>query len=76
MDWRLRDLLGRFRPTQQSAPPEPDVEPDGGVTTKLYTCSDCERTYISEGMDSCSECGAMVTQVPSEADLGFGSLDR
>lgn len=56
--------------------PDIEVEPDGGLTTKLYTCSDCERTYISEGMDSCSECGAMVTQVPSEADLGFGSLDR
>ena len=48
-----------------------DAAADGGTTTALYECADCETTYISETMDACPSCDAPVERVPSESDLGL-----
>lgn len=65
-DWRawLRGLLGSER--EESAR---RLGADGGVSTTLYFCSDCETTYIGEAMDACPECGGKLEEVPSERDL-------
>lgn len=47
------------------------AETNGGVSTALYTCPNCETTYISSDMQSCPECGGSVDQIPSESDLGL-----
>lgn len=52
---------------------------DGGLSTGLFACSECDTIYISDGMQSCPECGRAVDRVPSERelDLDFGGrFDR
>ena len=41
----------------------------------LYRCEDCDRTYVTETMENCSQCGGAVTEVPTAADLGIGADD-
>jgi rubrerythrin len=40
-------------------------------STELYDCPTCERTYISERMESCPNCGTSVDPIPNEGDLGL-----
>lgn len=40
-------------------------------TAALYTCPDCETTYVAEAMASCPECGQAVESIPNERDLGL-----
>lgn len=40
-------------------------------TAALYTCPDCETTYVAEAMTSCPECGQAVESIPNERDLGL-----
>lgn len=40
-------------------------------TAALYTCPDCETTYVAEAMASCPECGQAVDSIPNERDLGL-----
>lgn len=47
------------------------VASNGTARCALYTCSDCDRTYISEEMDTCPECGRNVATVPNERELGL-----
>jgi transposase-like protein len=41
----------------------------------LYRCEDCDRTYVTETMENCSQCDSAVTEVPTAADLGIGADD-
>lgn len=41
------------------------------VSTTLFRCERCNRTYVSEAMDACSRCGDEVEAVPDETDLGL-----
>ena len=75
MGWGLLDWVTRLGTTDRSETVDSDVRPDGSVETNLYTCGDCETTYISEEMGSCTGCDELVTQVPTGADLGFDSPD-
>lgn len=66
---RIRTALGLdARPDERG-----EAAADGGTTTALYECADCETTYISEAMDACPSCEKPVEQVPSEFDLGLRS---
>lgn len=40
-------------------------------STTLYSCPDCEETYISEQMDLCPRCEGPVERTPSEEELGI-----
>lgn len=44
---------------------------DDRAEVALYSCRECERTYISERMESCPECGERVEPVPNERELGL-----
>lgn len=50
--------------------------PDTGVSTRLYSCADCDRTYVGKQMDECPNCATAVTQIPSEQDLDYVSAKR
>lgn len=71
MAWDIPKLLYNLVGKKQSKQTDQQVESDGGLSTKLYSCPDCETTYISDGMESCSKCNGSVEQIPSERDLGF-----
>lgn len=68
MATRLFELVKNLADERDSdTPPAED-----GTDTGLYVCPDCSTTYISDGMESCPDCGDAVTAVPTERDLGFG----
>lgn len=48
-----------------------DASADAGVSTALYTCPSCGRTYISEEMESCSNCDEAVERTPNKHELGI-----
>ncbi|WP_415380894.1 hypothetical protein [Halosimplex sp. TS25] len=39
--------------------------------TRLYRCESCGTVYVSEEMESCSDCDTLVERVPTEEDLGL-----
>lgn len=69
MSQRLRTWLSRLGGRTLAEPPSSRDDSKDEVTTALYSCSACERTYISEEMDGCSKCGESVTQIPTEREL-------
>lgn len=71
MTWDIPNLLHNLVSSRLSKRTDHRTEPDGGLATGLYSCPDCGTTYISEEMESCSECNVRVEQIPSERDLGF-----
>lgn len=46
-------------------------ETDRGVSTTLFTCPSCGRTYISEQMEVCSNCDEAVERTPNKHELGI-----
>lgn len=64
----LRMWLSRLGGRTQAEPPASRDDAEDEVTTALFSCAACERTYISEAMDACSKCGASVTQIPTERE--------
>lgn len=40
--------------------------------TTLYSCPDCETTFISEEMESCPKCDGGLDRTPDEYELGIG----
>lgn len=71
MAWHTQKVLSNLVRQRQSKQAANQIEPGGGLSTRLYSCPDCETTYISDGMEFCSECDGGVEQIPSERDLGF-----
>lgn len=41
-------------------------------STTLYSCSDCETTFISEKLQSCPKCDGTLDTTPNEYELGIG----
>lgn len=41
-------------------------------STDLFTCVDCNDTYIQNDMDACPKCGETVEPTPSFAELDIG----
>lgn len=70
MQWNVPKLVQELV-TKRSREADRQTKPDGGLSTKLYSCRDCGTTYISEEMETCSACHGSVEQVPSERDLGL-----
>jgi len=48
-------------------------EPRQSVSSALFTCEVCDKTYIDTDMESCPECEASVEEVPSEIDACLDS---
>lgn len=69
----LSQLLGRG---EKSETPDSNADSNASeqaeeVPTTLYVCSECDVTYISIEMESCSNCGGTVEPTPDEYDLGI-----
>jgi rubrerythrin len=62
---RIKALLYGGRTDQVSG------ETERQTSTTLYECPACETVYISEGMESCPECGDGVEHVPDEREIGL-----
>lgn len=60
-----RTILGR------DEVPDDDEEATPEPSTSLYTCPACDRTYISEGMNACSNCDEPVERTPTKHELGI-----
>ncbi len=73
MSRRLHTWLSRLsgRTQAETLPTRDDSEDE--VTTALFSCPVCERTYISKAMDACSKCGESVTQIPCERELALST---
>lgn len=41
------------------------------TSTRLYRCTPCKTTYVSDDMDDCPACGAAVEAIPTGRDLGL-----
>lgn len=67
---RLKTYLGKEGREEQTASTEESVS-DGGQTSRLFACKDCNSTYIATDMESCPECGDELQVVPNEKDLGL-----
>ena len=63
-------IMNRFG-NATSKRPKAIPKPDGGINSQLFECSACARTYISESMESCSQCGQAVDRIQSERELGI-----
>lgn len=48
------------------------VPPGKQPSTTLYSCPDCETTFISEGLQSCPKCDGALDTTPNEYELGIG----
>lgn len=46
---------------------DPETAPET-PTTGLYTCQDCDRTYIGTAMSECPRCESPVTEVPANLE--------
>ena len=75
---RTRDLLNRREPPVSEKEPSDSeladselADPEPTVTTTVYSCQGCDRTFVSEEKETCSQCGAAVEAVPNEYDLGI-----
>lgn len=70
---RTRGLLATDVTTADEHDGAPADEPDesADVTTELYACERCDRTYVSEAMDACPRCEDGVERVPNKHDLGI-----
>ncbi|MFC3959648.1 hypothetical protein [Halovivax cerinus] len=60
---------------KRATSPDDERETDERSATALYSCGNCERTYITEGMTDCPRCGEAVDREPSFAELGL-AVDR
>lgn len=62
----LKSHVGRGTSSEvaETAPPK--------RSTTLYSCQDCETTYISEGLQSCPQCDGALDTTPDEYELGIG----
>lgn len=60
-------------PTESAASSGSTAPGDPAETraSNLYRCDPCGTTYVSEGMDACSQCSASVERIPTEQDLGI-----
>lgn len=63
----LKTLIGDDGSRAGESTPEP--EPREPVA--LFSCQDCDTTYICEEMEACPECGQGVESVPNERELGL-----
>ena len=75
---RTRDLLDRQGPTSNEAVSGEAASNEAAsnrresaVTTTVYRCQECDRTFVSEEKETCSQCGVAVTAGPNEYDLGI-----
>jgi uncharacterized paraquat-inducible protein A len=64
----LRAVLGR-RGASDDGHRNP---PTSSSSTTLYSCDDCETTYISEELQTCPRCDEPVESTPDEYELGIG----
>lgn len=73
----MRDTFRRWVKTLVSgdgdghAAGQSSSERERSAPAALYTCPDCETTYVCETMESCPECGQPVESIPNERDLGL-----
>lgn len=67
----LRNLRSNVPDAGRAAHEEPLSRTDGGASVGLYECPGCEVTYVSEGLESCPDCGAGVYSIPNERELGY-----
>lgn len=37
----------------------------------LFTCPECDRTYVCREMETCASCKVSVERVPNERELGI-----
>lgn len=68
---RTKDLFDSEESPAGEESEEESSEPGDDVTTTIYSCERCDRTYVSEEMDTCSRCGESVEAVPNKYDLGL-----
>ena len=66
----LEKFVGRLTDSKPKDESE-QSNPERRVNIRLFECSDCEITYVSKSMDSCSQCGKPVTGIQNERDLGL-----
>lgn len=64
----LKSRVGRGETTETDEPAPPERNP----STTLYSCPECETTFISEGLQSCPQCDGSLDTTPDEYELGIG----
>lgn len=67
----LHTFLARTKGLFDGGSPDDHADDSDDVTSSLYSCPDCGRTYITESMDVCSDCDRSVERVPNEFELGI-----
>jgi hypothetical protein len=69
-----RDRSGTADANQSAKADQRKSDSDEGSearTTNLFHCTPCSTTYVSDELESCSQCDAPVERVPTEQDLGL-----
>ena len=73
MDLRVAERIKSLVDERPGLGNNQHTETETDVSSTLYSCADCEITYISTEMDTCPSCQSAVEEVPSEAELGLGA---
>jgi len=71
---RSRDRSGateREQPGERDQRQSEPSESTASRSTNLYRCDPCDATYVSDELESCSQCDGPVERVPTEQDLGL-----
>lgn len=71
----MKDLLQSLKTRMgwRNSAGENDGAPPGKRSpTTLYSCPDCDTTFISEDMQACPQCDGALDRTPDEYELGIG----
>lgn len=78
----MRNLLASLRTRiggDERGDPGDGLHGGSRPSTGLYSCPECETTFISEELQSCPTCDGALDPTPNEFDLGLvtdGSGER
>jgi hypothetical protein len=71
----IEQIVGAF--TKSESEDKTQVpESDKKHSSNLYTCSNCEETYIMNDIEFCPKCGESVEPTPSFSELGISPKGR
>lgn len=76
MDLRVTERIKSLVDERPALGDNHQTETETDVASTLYSCTDCEITYISTEMDTCPSCQSTVEKVPSESELGLDGAEQ
>jgi len=65
VNWSPLEWIRKTLSIEESQEPEPEEGSSEKQSSHLFECPVCESVYVSEDMETCSQCNEPVKLVPS-----------